>query len=234
MQDLSALCKPHGTKRRHHKARTTLKPYLKSDVPRLVKYFDPAIVYTDDQWTRNLTLFNTIVANQASSVTPLTTDNTPIVLDSGCSVAISNDSLDFPNGFTPAPPDAGIRGIGSKLPVMGHGLIRWTLTANNGTPVIIEINGLYVSQCPVNLLPPQQLVRADGMYKTNCTIVGHDHCRVFFQGHVIDFPYDACSNLPIRKQQCGSVKYVAAMLATPKVMTPATGATALLKTPPDL
>jgi hypothetical protein len=95
MQDLSALCKPHGTKRRHHKARTTLKPYLKSDVPRLVKYFDPAIVYTDDQWTRNLTLFNTIVANQASSVTPLTTDDTPIVLDSGCSVAISNDLLNF-------------------------------------------------------------------------------------------------------------------------------------------
>jgi hypothetical protein len=215
LQDLySALCKPHRTKP-HHKNRTTLKLYLKSDVPRLVEYFDPAILYTEDQWTRNLALFNTIIANQASSVTPLTTDNTPIVLDSGCSIAISNNSLDFPNGFTPAPPDAGIRGIGSNLPVMGHCLIRWTLTDNDGTPVVIEVNGLYVPQCPVNLLPLQQLARANGMYKTNCTIVGHDHCRVFFQRHVIDFPYDACSNLPICKQQCGSVKYVAAMLAAP-------------------
>jgi hypothetical protein len=189
---------------------------------------------TAHAWTTSLALFNTIVTNKASTVTPLTTDDTPIVLDSGCSVAICNHILDFPNGFTPAPPDAGIRGIGSKLPVLGHGLIRWRLPDNNGTCVTIEVNSLYVPQCPVNLLPPQQLVQAKGMYKTNCTIVGHDHCRVYYQGHIIDFPYDVCSNLPIRKQSCGSVKYIAAMLVDTTTKAPDKGAQALLQSPPDL
>ena len=63
------------------------------------------------------------VANQAAPVTPITADDTPIVLDSGCSITISNDPLDFPEGYTPAPPDAVIRGVGSTLAVHGHGLI---------------------------------------------------------------------------------------------------------------
>jgi hypothetical protein len=165
---------------------------------------------------------------------PLTTDATPIVLDSGCSDAICNDKLDFLNGYTLAPPNAGTRGIGSKLPVFGQGLIRWRLPDNNGTCVTIEVNGLSVPQCPVNLLPLQQLVQAEGMHKTNCTIVGHNHCHVYYQGHIIGFPYDACSNLSICKQKCGSVKYAAAMLADTTTKAPNTAAQALLKSPPDL
>ena len=233
LQDLTALCEPVVRKNKP-KIGTTLKPYLKTDVPRLVEHFEPDVIYTDEHSTTLFAYFNTLVANKAATVTPLTTDDTPIVLDSGCSVAISNDKFDFPNGFTLAPPDAGIRGIGSKLPVLGHGMIRWKLTDVHGACVNIEVNGLYVPQCPVNLLPPQQLIRANGMHKTNCTIIGTDHCRVFYQGHIIDFPYDERSNLPIRKQQCGSSKYVAALLALPKPIAPAKGAAALLKTSPDL
>jgi hypothetical protein len=196
LQELTALCSPTKPKYKRKLGLSYLKPYLKTDVPRLVDYYEPTYARSPADWTTSLALFNTIVANKASTVSPLTTNDTPIVLDSGCSVAICNDILDFPNGFTPAPPHAGIRGIGSKLPVLGHGLICWRMPDNNGTCVTIEVNGLYVPQCPVNLLPPQQLVCAEGMYKTNCTIVGHDHCRVYYQGHIINFPYDVCSNFP--------------------------------------
>ena len=40
------------------------------------------------------------VAPQAAAVTPITANDTPIALDSGCSIAISNDPLDFPEAHT--------------------------------------------------------------------------------------------------------------------------------------
>jgi hypothetical protein len=234
LQELTALCTPINSKYKLKLRTTDFKPYLKTDEPCLVNSYEPANARSPADWTTSLALFNTIVASKASTVTPLTTNNTPIVPDSPCSIAICNDILDFPDGFTPVPPNASISGTGSKLPVLGHGLICWHLPNNNGTCVTIEVNSLYVAQCPVNLLPPQQLVRAEGMHKTNCTIVGQDHCRVYYQRHIINFPYDVCSNLPIRKQSCGSVKYAAAMLADTTTKAPNKGAQALLKSPLDL
>ena len=72
------------------------------------------------------------------------------------------------------------------------------------------------------------------MDKSNCTIVGSDNCRVYFQGHILEFPIDARSNLPILKQACGSTKFVAALLGSKVAIDPSKSTGALLQRPPDL
>ena len=123
---LKALHKPLLSEQRD-KIRPTSKQYTKTAVPTLVDYFDPTLSAPITDRAAHLANLANFVANQAAAVTPITADDTPIVLDSGCSIAISNDPLDFPEGYTPAPPNAGIRGVGSTLAMHGHGLIHWRL-----------------------------------------------------------------------------------------------------------
>lgn len=206
----------------------------KSCVPRLVTQFEPEKIYTDEERIQILCLLNTMLNSRDDSVTPRTSDDTPVILDSGCSIAICIDEHDFPNGYTAAPPNNGIQGIGANLPIKGHGLIRWRFQDIQGNHVDVDVNGYYVPDCPVNLLPPQQLIKAEGMDPSNCTIINDKNCRVLYQGHIIEFPYDERCGLPILKQTCGSSKYVAACLGLDTLLEPYMAPEKFKQNNPDL
>ena len=56
----------------------------------------------------------------------MTSDDTPVILDLGCSIAICNDRMDFVGKIHPAQ-DASISGIGADLPIKGIGTVHMVL-----------------------------------------------------------------------------------------------------------
>ena len=109
---------------------------------------------------RNETL--DMVGHHCAFLAPLTSDDSLIVLDSGCSMAITPNINDFLNG-TCEPQDGTVSGIGSGLTAEGMGTIQWSLTDTKGQIATLELQCLCVPKAPCRLLPPQQL----GAHKVN-------------------------------------------------------------------
>ena len=174
----------------------------RTTLPRIPEYYAPIRSFT---WSERRRFFANITALRSSvqsNVTPLTSDDQPVCLDSGASLAVSNNILDFDSNMRPVA-DGTITGIGADLQIVGIGEISWTFISDDGDPVTIKVLGLYVPKCPMNLLPPQQLLAAPGMSTTNRALFETDGMHVVYDGHPITFPYDAQSNLPIRKLRAG-------------------------------
>jgi hypothetical protein len=86
----------------------------------------------------------------------ITSDDLLCILDSGCSIAISPDITDFPDGIEPIN-DLELKGIASGLAVTGVGMAHWTFLNEFNERVTVKIECLLVPEIPVRLLPPQQL-----------------------------------------------------------------------------
>jgi hypothetical protein len=95
-------------------------------------------------------------ANFDSPYSHITSDDLLVVLDSGCSIAITPDNGDFIHG-TYLPQEHDTKGIGSGLNSSDMGKVDWKLIDINGTTVTIRLTCLHVPAIPCCLLPPQQV-----------------------------------------------------------------------------
>ena len=139
----------------------------------------------------------------------ITSDDLLCILDSGCSIAISPDITDFPDGIEPIN-DLELKGIASGLAVTGVGMAHWTFLNEFNERVTVKIECLLVPEIPVRLLPPQQLSMQDTSSNSNGAWIGSGlAAKVFYQGHMIKFPYDKQNYLPIAKLAPGSSKFQA-------------------------
>ena len=71
-------------------------------------------------------------------MSPLTSDDLLVILDSGCSTAITPDLSDFPDG-THHIQDQNVSGMGSGLQAEGMGTVQWSLPTIDGKTTTIEI-----------------------------------------------------------------------------------------------
>ena len=146
-----------------------------------------------------------------SSVTPITSDDVAVILDTGASLLVINDSCLLIDGCRPVA-DGRIEGIGDGLTITGIGMARLRFTDTKGETVHIDVLALLVPDCPVNLLPPQQLIASPGMDPSNCAVIHDDGIHLWYNGHEILFPYDKQNNLPILKQCAGAAAFTAKCL----------------------
>ena len=82
--------------------------------------------------------------------TLLTADDFAVILDSGCSIAMTNDESDFINGFLSV--NHKICGIAARLTAQGVGNVVWTFCSRKGINVRIPLRCLYVPDLPTYLL----------------------------------------------------------------------------------
>ena len=133
----------------------------------------------------------------------ITLDDNVVILDSGCSIAITPDASDFIDG-TYAVQDNQISGIGSGLHSLGIGEVNWIFSDKDNKPVTMKLTCLHVPNIPCRLLPPQQIAQQGNSKLPEGAWLGkNSSAKVFYDGHVIDFPYDKQSNLPCRKLSPG-------------------------------
>jgi hypothetical protein len=92
----------------------------------------------------------------AEGTAPLTSDDMLVVLDSGCTWAISFDKSDFVGPIRPVQ-KVELQGISSGLQVKGIGQVQWTFLNEFGHRTNVLLTCLYVPDATARLLPPQQL-----------------------------------------------------------------------------
>ena len=78
---------------------------------------------------------------------PLTADDTLLILDSGCSIAISPHIHDFIDGTHNTQAHT-IKGIGSGLTASGMGIVNWSLTDRSGNTKTLKLTCLHVPDAP--------------------------------------------------------------------------------------
>ncbi len=90
-----------------------------------------------------------------------------------------------------------LSGIASGLPIAGIGTVKWSILMDSGMIVDLYVrNTLYVLNCPIRLLSPQQIAQqtqraSDGFYMQAKT------WKLMFDGHIRTVLLDQTSNLPI-------------------------------------
>jgi hypothetical protein len=89
--------------------------------------------------------------------------------------------------------------------------VSWNLKDIDGHIVDVQVQAIYIPECPFHLLSPQQLSQAPEMSKDNGAWVGGggSAVKVFYQGHCIEFAFDSISQLPIANIKPGSTKFAA-------------------------
>ena len=132
-------------------------------------------------------------------------------MDTGASATIDNDrsrfiSLDLVENVQ-------LNGIGSGLPVVGIGTIKWSVLSRDGYTVDIFIKDvLYVPDAPMCLLRPQQLARQTGKEGDGFNALGALGI-LQVDGHTFEIPYNASNNLPIFTANAGATKALRALNA---------------------
>jgi hypothetical protein len=121
--------------------------------------------------------------------------STPICVDTGASASISSNKDDFIKlHYTK---NLNLQGIATGLPIASIGTLNWTISTDSDSHVVLEIqNALFVPQCPMNLLSPQQLAQ-----QTQCPGDGFNALAhiglLHFAGHQRTVLLEPSSNLPI-------------------------------------
>ena len=87
---------------------------------------------------------------------PITSDDMLVILDSGCTCAISFDKNDFVGPIRPVQ-NVQLQGISSGLQVQGVGQVKWTFLNEFHQRIDVFLTCLYVPDATTRLLPPQQL-----------------------------------------------------------------------------
>ena len=158
--------------------------------------------------------------NYSEGTAPVTSDDLHVVLDSGCTCAISFDWHDFV-GLICLVQFVELKGITSRLQVEGIRTVNWMFLNDDGSCVTILLTCLYVLAAPSQLLLPQQLSDQDDTCRTNGTWIGFGKdALIFYQGHCIQFTYHKASNLLIMKLAPGITCYQAFQCSVTDSSTP--------------
>ena len=116
---------------------------------------------------------------------PVTSDDLLVVLDSGCTCAISFDKHDFVGPIHPVQ-FVELKGIASSLQVEGIGTVNWMFLSDDGSHITILLTCLYVPAASSQLLPPQQLSDQDDTCRANGAWIGFGKdTLMFYQGHCL-------------------------------------------------
>jgi hypothetical protein len=143
-----------------------------------------------------LILLAAFQATYQNSITSLTPDMVPIVIDTGASISISPYASDFAGHIRPVQ-RVTLKGIASGLPVAGIGDIQYQFTNDEGEDQTITLRDcLHVPNCSIRLLCPRQIGvttgnQRDGFNATNssATLTVNDKPTTI--------PYDSTSQLPV-------------------------------------
>jgi len=130
----------------------------------------------------------------------------PIILDTGASISISPYSTDFIGEIKPVQ-NITLKGIASGLTVTGIGTIQYTFQNDSNEHQQITLNQcLYVPQCSVRLLCPQQIENTTGFpdYGLNATASVPVLTVI---GKRTTLRYDPTSNLPLLFTAPGITSY---------------------------
>jgi len=127
--------------------------------------------------------------------TSFTSDNFPVVIDSGCTIAATGDINDFkPSSYT-ATQNVTLRGISAGLSVAGIGYLNWAFHDHKNEPVMLCLHAIHVPGLHVQLLPPQQIVSTTSSDNSNSYIGGSSGLTLIYNKHHILFSYDPQTNL---------------------------------------
>ena len=84
----------------------------------------------------------------SEGTTAITSDDFMVILNSGCTCAISFNKHDFVGPICPVQ-FIELKGIASGLSVQGVGQVQWTFLNEQGQHICLQITCLYVSQASI-------------------------------------------------------------------------------------
>jgi hypothetical protein len=127
-------------------------------------------------------------------------DVVDIILDTGCTFAITPDKRDFVVYHDGSRSNATVQTVNGPTPLTGSGVVRWTLISENGQHLHIEVPCHHVPNSTVRLLSPQDYCLYKGLDRSKDQFGGNsnyfwmnaDHLGTRFQ-----CPIDPRSNLPV-------------------------------------
>jgi hypothetical protein len=132
---------------------TTANEYAPAySVTLAVPYYTPLTQHTSNDIEIYMSHLHAFEAAPQSGPTAYTPNEKRIIVDSGASVTLSPHKEDFIGSITPCQPTT-VKGIGSGLAIKGIGTVRYITPCG----VDIRVQAIYVPDCPVCLLSPQQL-----------------------------------------------------------------------------
>ena len=192
--------------------------------PRIVPSYNNQPFVDATQASRIRAMIAFLADANAPTFTPITSDDLVIILDSGCTIAMTPDKGDFITD-TYSPQQHTVGGIASGLQTEGVGQVSWKLTDVNGKPVVMTLTAIHVPGLPCRLLPPQQLGATppqrlghlpSTMLPNGAWIGGGRAAKVSYNNHIIDFVYDPDTNLPTKKMDLGCTKFCSFIATTTK------------------
>jgi len=148
------------------------------------------------------------VSSQVSQLpSPFTPDEKIFITDTGASITITNDAIDFVS-----PPKAvqhtELKGIDAGLTVQGIGMARYSFRSDDGHSFTLTLpNVLLVPKIPVRLLCPRHVAKitqheGDGFNSTHPTGIFTCH------GHKINVRYHRQTGLPVIQLAPGIDRYL--------------------------
>ena len=128
-----------------------------------------------------------------------------IIFDTGASLAITPDKLNFDGPLTVPKGDLRLGGMANGLPIEGIGPVTWTFSKSDGTEVRIRSMAYHVAGAKARLLSPQRLFDPStgvrGKYEGN-----HKSFRLCIENNVtLTIEYDDRNSLPIGYATVGNV-----------------------------
>jgi hypothetical protein len=110
----------------------------KSDVPILVPHYVPYLHRSDYQVDSIRNYLHILKNSIDANISSITSDDVPIILDSGCSITVTNDPSDFlPNSLRKSQ-FTEVKGISAGLKIDGIGVVSWRLKDIDGQLVDVQ------------------------------------------------------------------------------------------------
>lgn len=154
----------------------------RSCLPRIVPTYTPQSTVTSQENKAALLLLSAFEATYHGSITPISPDMVPPVIDTGASITVTPYKTDFVTPICPVQ-HVEIKGIASGLQVSGFSNVSYSfINDNGGTQTMVIKDCLYVPQCTARLLCPRQIGLQSGYPGDSFNALAND--PVFtFQGH---------------------------------------------------
>ena len=153
----------------------------------LPRHDDPAVQWKDNSSARNYMRQASVYLNQSS-------EDYPIVIDSGASRSLTPNRNDFV-GKIRAANVTELNGLSSTTRVEGVGMVQWTVRDVFGTVRTIKTTAYYVPSASIRLFSPQTYFQENDagrfVMEARRTIL------TLADGSEIEFPYNPGSNLPL-------------------------------------
>jgi hypothetical protein len=94
--------------------------------------------------------------------------------------------------------DKCMKGIATSLPILGKGIVRYEVVADNGSTVQIESWCYYIPDLPIRLMSPQVTLRSPKSSQFHeFTMKADTSLFKLTDGRTVGIPYNATSKLPV-------------------------------------